>query len=81
MGKRKHPEGCTRELSATVIENSKATLITRVSGVDTVTVPEGTIGEAMITQAARNITEPVEMTVTKLGPFLSLLMDVGYNVW
>ena len=80
MGKRKHPEGCTLELSATVIENSKATLITGVSGVDSVKVPEGTIGEAVITQAAGNTTEPVEMTVTELGPFWSLLMDVGYIV-
>ena len=81
MGKRKHPKGCTLELSATMIEDSKATSITGVSGVDTVKVPKGTIGEAVITQAARNTTKPVEMMVTKLGPSWFLLMDAGYIVW
>ena len=81
MVKRKHPEGCTRELSATVIEDSKAIPTAWVSGGDTVKFPEGTIGEAVSTQATGNTTEPVETTVTELGPFWSLLMDDGYTIW
>ena len=42
---------------------------------------EGPSGEKSNTQAHVAATEPTEMDVTKLGPFWSLLKEVGYTIY
>lgn len=81
MVKRKHPEGCTEELPATVIEDSEAATTIGTSVCDNGKSPEGTIRETLSPPTIVDTTEPVEMTVAELGPFWSLLMEASYTVW